>query len=137
MSDTREKLSKLMVEAYERCWSTMCPTCKEYDKRTADIRSNCQANLFADYLIAHGVTFADVPDTDFGKWIPVSERLPEPYITVITCRDVLGSTHKAKFVCNEHGTIDYDGDFIWSGDYKTWKTKVTHWMPLPEPPKGE
>lgn len=38
----------------------------------------CFAGRMADVLIAHGVTFADVPDNNVGdKWIPVRERLPE------------------------------------------------------------
>lgn len=36
------------------------------------------AQKIADNLIANGVTVGDVPDTNVGKWIPVSERLPEP-----------------------------------------------------------
>jgi hypothetical protein len=33
-------------------------------------------DALAKYLIANGVTFADVPETNVGKWIPTSERLP-------------------------------------------------------------
>lgn len=36
----------------------------------------------ADHLIANGVTFADVSDNNVGKWIPVSERLPDPRCSI-------------------------------------------------------
>lgn len=61
-----------------------------------------------------------------NKWIPVSEQLPEQYETVI------GWT-KYK----EMGEVSHNGKrFVWeddSGDY----AHVTHWMPLPEPPKED
>lgn len=60
------------------------------------------------------------------EWISVNDRLPEPG------EDVL--------VCNHWG--DIDTDMVWiNPDGKTEfyfdKTNVTHWMPLPEPPKED
>lgn len=75
----------------------------------------------ADFLISHGVRIQ--------QWIPVSERLPEPFVTVIV--QVPGETPcptvKAGFL-NGSGKwyinmFDYD------------PSEVTHWMPMPEPPK--
>ena len=67
-----------------------------------------------------------------GKWIPVDERLPNTFGEFIVC------------VQNADGRrfSDY-ADF--DPYVKKWKTglfcgehdKVTHWMPLPEPPKEE
>ena len=72
---------------------------------------------------------------DALKWIPVSERLPTPYVDVVACRQALFG--RANTVGLEYITITHDEIPVWSKDYMTWKSKVTHWMPLPEPPKGE
>jgi hypothetical protein len=72
----------------------------------------------ADYLIAHGVTVQ--------QWISVSERLPvaQGYYMVY---------HKnSKIIAERFYYKDCPDLFVEvTGD------PVTHWMPLPEPPKGE
>ena len=81
----------------------------------------------ADYLIANGVTVQ--------QWIPVTERLPEPYTQVITLRTYLfsGNSLLVGLECIRlHGDANIP---VWSGDYATWKNKVTHWIPLPKLPK--
>ena len=60
------------------------------------------------------------------KWIPVSERLPNLYETVIVC-DV-----REQYV----GAWMYYGNGDWLHDDKLFGAEeITHWMPLPEPPK--
>lgn len=83
----------------------------------------------ADHLIANGVTFA-TGKNDGGKWIPVSEP-PNEY------RDKYGEL--IPFLVFEKGT-DYPFRGLYDGE--TWgdgfiSIYPTHWMPLPEPPKGE
>ena len=74
----------------------------------------------ADYLIANGVTVQE--------WIPVTERLPEDGAVVLGYMFSVGyRTLKWK-----NNTQRWEGLVI---DYA--KEFVTHWMPLPEPPKGE
>ncbi len=71
----------------------------------------------ADYLIANGVTVQE--------WISVNDRLPEKDEIVIICTD-------KNFI--------YAGELIgdtWFLDNDSWTATVTHWMPLPAPPKGE
>lgn len=76
----------------------------------------------ADNLIAHGVTVQE--------WIPVTERLPdESGMYIVAAKD--GHAQRITFV-------------IWQKRNKVWNLtgarsywKVTHWMPLPDPPKGE
>lgn len=62
------------------------------------------------------------------KWIPVTERLPE------TEDHVLAATQ------NKKGTYNIVKAY-YCHDLGTWaagmNSNVTHWMPLPEPPKEE
>ena len=76
----------------------------------------------ADHLIAHGVTVQ--------KWISVKDRLPEDD------SDVLAYSRNG-----EEGRI-YPANYakgVWFDCiFNTPATgTTTHWMPLPEPPKGE
>ena len=65
-----------------------------------------------------------------SKWIPVTERLPK-HGEIVLCY--------LKF--EEARILQWDNVAAWwlgygSGD--DWrKMDVTHWMPLPEPPKGD
>ena len=76
----------------------------------------------ADALIAHGVTVQE--------WISVDDRLPEEKVDCIV-------HYKHAYCDNDDylaiGMCFYDGEkFQLDPAYK-----VTHWMPMPEPPKGE
>jgi hypothetical protein len=90
----------------------------------------------ADHLIANGVTFAT--DNNVGhKWIPVTERLPDTqeYDWVLAqVAFIPGNLYGVPVVAElRHGEW-YDAyDETIEGDFE----KVTHWMPLPEPPKGD
>lgn len=71
---------------------------------------------FADCLLANGVTVQE--------WISVDDRLPDKNTTVIVTTD-----KGIVFQC----LYAYDGWDLWDGN----EINITHWMPLPEPPKGE
>ena len=78
-------------------------------------------------LIANGVTLDN--QVSSCKWISVKDRLPEKKGTFLVCtkNDFYGTKNIAK-------VRFYDGE--WHGTGGIW-SNVTHWMPLPEPPKGE
>ena len=68
---------------------------------------------FADCLLANGITVQE--------WISVDDRLPE---------------EGEKAIC-----IDADGDMMigkyteWGWMFPCYFEELTHWMPIPEPPK--
>ena len=76
----------------------------------------------ADHLISNGVTVQE--------WISVKDRLPEEKVNCIV------HYRHAYFDDDDYWAIGicfYDGEkFQINPAYK-----VTHWMPLPNPPKGE
>ena len=64
---------------------------------------------------------------DAVKWIPVTERLPEVKQPVLAWTKY-GGYHEAALWTGKKWLINWDFDEIYG---------VTHWMPLPEAPKGE
>lgn len=83
----------------------------------------------ADYLLANGVTFAT--DTNVGgKWISVEDKKPEEGGTyIVVAFD--GHTKRVTFAKWQKRVCAW----LMTGARSYWK--VTHWMPLPEPPKEE
>ena len=87
------------------------------------IHKSCKlAENIADDLIADGVTVQE--------WIPVTERLPEESgMYIVTAND--GHAQRVSFV-------------QWQKKNRMWNItgarsywRVTHWQPMPQPPKGE
>ena len=108
--DVREKLLELIDDALQRKEGTARVVGKRY------------VNTIANHLIAHGVTVQE--------WIPVTERLPEESgMYIITAND--GHAQRVSFVQWQKKNR------IWNltGARSYWR--VTHWMPMPQPPKGE
>lgn len=64
------------------------------------------------------------------KWIPVKERLPNPKDLVLVCNE-FGGVHYGYFESNKQWYTANN----WLYDAWTVMSNVTHWMPLPEPPK--
>lgn len=68
-----------------------------------------------------------------GKWIPVTERLPEKSGEYLIAR----SRHQlCVHYSAEHQMFNCHDTFS-PGDAVKVHLDCTHWMPLPEPPKGE
>ena len=107
MPNTREKLIELLEGAFE--------------KFIDDPYYIPDEKEFADHLIANGVTVQE--------WISVKDRLPEDNSDVLAymqngveSRIFPASYYKGWWECQ-----------IWN----TRCLSVTHWIPLPQPPKGE
>ena len=102
--DVREKLVELIKDAIRKGL-----------RAKGDDRLDYSFEDVADHLIRNGVTVQE--------WIPVTERLPNPFESVLVFRDGKIS-------------IDYNEGNGWFA-YDFNGKRVTHWMPLPEKPKGE
>ena len=75
------------------------------------------------HLIAHGVTVQE--------WVSVKDRLPEPFVPVL-----VQMPGEEPFPTVREGFISNDG--IWqSAMFRREPAEVTHWQPMPQPPKGE
>ena len=134
--DVREKLVELLSE---KCMET-CKQRKGYVCSVEECRRGKErcCGFYADHLIANGVTVQE--------WISVKERSPEDsgcYLVVyrdkyngsisiafdmyVKCN--IGEWWESEFAC------DITKQFLWAA--KLQEQEVTHWMPLPQPPKGE
>jgi hypothetical protein len=71
-----------------------------------------------------------------GRWIPVTERLPEDERNVLVC---YGFTHDGVMTERRFmGVIEYFAfDVVPHWQHESTGLTVTHWMPLPTPPKEE
>ena len=66
------------------------------------------------------------PKPKTGKWIPVSERLPEKNEWVLVTVEQNGNCYQE--IMRRHKYID-----AWTDDIDNYTDIITAWMPLPEP----
>ena len=122
--DVREKYVMQKVNRKEK---SICPNCIHRNLCIAENNQPCfECNRFID---ANGVTVQE--------WISVDDRLPENDVMVIGYTPCDGFM----FVGYYHEEPKYDWK-VWRivtamRSTKVMTKKVTHWMPLPQPPKGE
>ena len=79
------------------------------------------------------------------RWIPCSERLPEKSGVYLVAYIATGTVDRLRF-CTQYGTGLRSKKNVWVGVIYPYTSNmgveviydnVTHWMPLPEPPKEE
>ena len=111
--DVREKLVELQLQA--------------------DIADNISENgtqhreFIADLMIANGVTVQE--------WISVTERLPEEGDYVLCV--LKGFNYGGKIQVCKFCPADKFNEKPYFEHFRNGFPSVTHWMPLPQPPKGE
>lgn len=143
--DVREKLVELLSKYFDigdsyaynltrvksafACGTMGFDDFEEFDEETVED--------IASYLIKNGVTVQE--------WIPVTERLPE------RDKEVLLIVHGWEDRLYYTGCLHrQEAERSWltgieskASDWKIWgfsylrEPSVTHWMPMPQPPKGE
>ena len=139
--DVREKLVEIMEDL--GCNDEYCKDCKFCNDIDGCVHR--QKEIIADRLINNGVTVQE--------WISVKDRLPEPEHDVILCTseiETYGKHHEKKKIYRNIYMGYFDGDewltsychgceyiFRMNEKYPNETIEVTHWMPMPNPPKGE
>ena len=113
--DVREKLVDLIIDA----------------KRT-DPETGSFAEYLADHLIANGVTVQE--------WVSVKDKLPDnkehDWVLAQVVEDN-GYMHIPKVMEYRQQRNDwFEETYGWLSEHNGLFS-VTHWMPLPNPPKGE
>ena len=126
MPNTREKLIELLKSAYGKSFNA--PHLAEHE-----------IEPLADHLIANGVTVQ--------KWISVKDRLPEQDGKYLVFEQSSGRTNTSilRFAKDARKVDRYDFKGRWKNAWYEYDSEwghytvdsVTHWMPLPEPPKGD
>ena len=117
--DVREKLVDLLLKEDDVCEPSECKYC--------GVKGSCGYYRTADRLIANGVTVQE--------WISVDDRLPEEgeyVLCVLKGFNYGGKIQVCKFV-----PADKFKDKPYFEHFRNGFPPVTHWMPLPHPPKGE
>ena len=110
--NVREKLTEILKTKYDH-FCDQCGINKD---------SNYTENL-ASYLIANGVTVQE--------WISVYDELPEVggYVVCIAKRNPFSRFMPMVARIEKNGWVNPITE--------QYISEVTHWMPMPEPPKGE
>ena len=111
--NVREKLVELIEKASYEC-----------DEGTRDLYDMREvADGIADFLIAHGVTVQE--------WISVDDRLPETggYVVCVAKRNPFSRFMPMVARIEKNGWVNPITE--------QYISEVTHWMQMPQPPKGE
>jgi hypothetical protein len=147
--DIREKLVELFDEAARICNNQDCRACGYFRE------ANCINKTIIDHLIANGVTVqeeveelkadnqrlcemwakavSELSKAAVQEWIPVTARFP--------AKDTEVLCFKGRYIGTLMDVYTYVGNCKWEDTYGnrscTEDEGITHWMPLPEAPKGE
>lgn len=109
-----------LVKSLRLCNSANCVGCTLYGFYDCGSIINPQAADMLEKLAAE-------KDAKKPEWISVNDRLPDSNNVVFACID----DGQCKIVRSAY--VSSYGKWKWIEEHQT----VTHWMPLPEPPKEE
>ena len=137
MPNTREKLIELLACAEDSLLEQAVAW--DDEQKEEHISDGDGYGFYADHLIANGVTVQE--------WISVKDRLPEKdgYYLVFEKHTYGTYTAVLRFAKDARKVDKYDFHRGWKNVWYRYDSEwghitidsVTHWMPLPQPPKGE
>ena len=124
--------NELVVMALRR----QCENCRERKRCDNGISVIPRCYIFDAITLIETLLAENAELKEAQRWVPVSERLPEePYgCLLIVEEDDHGGEPRKVLLPYFAG---YDGDGWNDGDGQRVPFEVTHWQPLPQPPKGE
>jgi hypothetical protein len=119
-------IANITVESDDICY-VHCPTCD------ANWHIELRIDAFPLKTIAAWNRRAE------PRWIPVTERVPDcddkwGISKIVLCLDAEG---RVGFGIYQNGKKQLYHGWFTGGDVGEGGVTVTHWMPIPEPPKGE
>ena len=124
--DVKEKLVELLEPH-------MSGLACEYESGSCELTScrSCNAKNIADNLITNGVTVQE--------WISVKDKLPPHNHDVLVYRPDMAMKILVDNYYGYYGEDDAEWHEGWAKYGKDIHNNplITHWMPLPQPPKGE
>ena len=140
--DVRETLVELIAQKVCDTWSESCDEWLTHDCGKC-YANDCHISEVADHLISNGVTVQD--------WVSVKDRLPDEHESLFARYKGTDKWRNAMFTTISDRVIvcaEYENgvrivktantvDGVWKVKNIFRQCKVTHWMPLPHPPKGE
>ena len=91
--------------------------------------SSKDAGFYAPIYNGFLTSIVNAPTIEQPKWISCAERLPELHTKVLCCGKKGG-----RFIAELH-TWGHDNALYWTKRDGKGCPTVTHWMPLPMPPK--
>ena len=97
--------------------------------RSADYYSDSAKACISGVLSVVERDIMDLPTIEQPQWISCAERLPEKDVDVLCRSNKCGNCIFIGYIGHKSGAWIDDG-VMHVGD-------VTHWMPLPQPPKGD
>lgn len=131
---------KVLVKSLRICaGGGRCTGCSQHPSLSALCldRLESQAADAIEELIAALTASNEVVAKSKPKWIPVTERLPDMKGYDYVLGIVNGSDTNVRFE-NAVEMVSYDPGSGWfMDDYPNAEIRVTHWMPLPEPPEED
>ena len=118
-------MKEKQIEEMAKILGSDCGDCQECEYYRVRVKEGINACYFKYAEMLYNAGYRE------QEWISVEERLPDAYSHIIAC-DKFGTV----------GEAVYFGEGWYGKGWFEWVDEdapiiATHWMPLPEPPKGE